>query len=117
VPSIRPNFSRINTSTFKGWGFVLVAGVALAIIAVIDRGGMDALGATADGSTGCRLEVSADRLNVRSAPGEQSPQVETLPRGEQVDATPTVTDGFRELENGNWAADRFLTPLPGADCS
>jgi hypothetical protein len=38
-------------------------------------------------------------------------------RGMRVDGTKVVTDGFRELEAGRWAADQFLAPLPGSDCA
>jgi hypothetical protein len=95
---------------------VLVAGVVLALIAVLDRGGLSAIGA-ADGSTGCQLEVTVDELNIRNGPSEGAALVETLPRGTRVDGTIVVTDGYRELEEGRWAADRFLTPLPGTVCS
>jgi hypothetical protein len=33
-----------------------------------------------------------------------------------VDGTTTVTGGFRELEGDRWAADQFLTPMPGTNC-
>ncbi|WP_246633069.1 SH3 domain-containing protein [Pseudonocardia nigra] len=116
MASGRPSFGslRLESSTFKGWAFVFVAGTALALVALIDRGGLDAV--NADGSTGCQLEVTAEQLNIRSGPGPDSPLVQTLTRGERVDGTPTVTDGFRELEDGQWAADQFLTPVPGSNC-
>ena len=43
-------------------------------------------------------------------------QVEVLSEGSVVDGTQTVTDGFRELEGGRWAADQYLTPLPDTNC-
>jgi hypothetical protein len=95
---------KLEASSFKGWTFVLVAGVVLALLAIIDRGGLGAI-TVANGSTGCQLEVVADELNVRNGPS---------PR---VDGTKVVTDGFRELEEGRWAADQFLAPLPGSDCA
>ena len=107
---------KLEASTFKGWAFVLVAGVVLAAIAMLDRGGLSEV-AGADGSTGCQLEVAAEQLNVRTGPSQGAALVETLPRGTLVDGTRIVTDGFRQLEEGRWAADQFLTPLPGTDCA
>jgi hypothetical protein len=107
---------KIEASTFKGWAFVLVAGVVLTAIALLDRGGLNEV-AAADGSTGCQLEVTADELNVRTGPSPGAALVETLTRGTVVDGTRVVTDGFRELEEGRWAADQFLTPLPNTNCA
>jgi hypothetical protein len=47
----------------------------------------------------------------------QAPVVDTLTRGDRVDGTTVVTDGFRELENNRWVDNGFLTPLPGTNCS
>jgi hypothetical protein len=107
---------KLEASSFKGWTFVLVAGVVLALLAIIDRGGLGEI-TTANGSTGCELEVVTDQLNVRSGPSPGAASVETLTRGMRVDGTKVVTDGFRELEAGRWAADQFLSPLPGSDCA
>lgn len=104
-----------DASTFRGWVFVLVAGVVLAVLAVIDGGGLDEL-RSATGSTGCQLAVATDQLNVRSEPSAGSALVDTLTRGAVVDATRVVTDGFRELDKGGWAANQFLTPLPDTTC-
>jgi hypothetical protein len=111
----RLSVPKLEASTFKGWAFVLVAGTVLALLAMLDRGGLNEV-AAADGSTGCQLEVAADELNVRSGPSQEAALVETLTRGTRVDGTRVVTDGFRELEDGRWAADQFLTPLPGTNC-
>jgi hypothetical protein len=107
---------KLEASSFKGWTFVLVAGVLLALLAILDRGGLTEISA-ADGSTGCQLEVTTDQLNVRNGPSQGAALVETLPRGAHIDGTRVVTDGFRELEEGRWAADQFLTPLPGTNCA
>jgi ubiquinone biosynthesis protein UbiJ len=112
----RISVPKLESKTFKGWGFVLVAGVVLALIAVLDRGGLSEVSA-ADGSTGCQLEVMVDQLNVRTGPSQGAALVETLPRGARVDGTVVVTDGFRQLEEGRWAADQFLAPVFGTDCS
>lgn len=109
-----PKFEK---KTFRGWAFVIIAGAALAAIALLDRGGFGEFTSRADGSTGCQLEVSADELNIRSGPSPEASLVETLRRGDRVDGTRVVTDGFRELEDGRWAADQFLTPLPNTNCA
>lgn len=108
---------KLEKSTFRGWTFVLIVGVALAFVAIIDRGGLSEQSTNADGSTGCQLEVAADQLNVRAAPDPNSALLQTLVRGARVDGTRTVTNGFRELEGNQWAADQFLTPLPGTNCA
>jgi hypothetical protein len=102
----------------RGWGLVIVSGIVLTILAMLDAPDVSSTsaGATADGSTGCQLRVSAAELRVRSAPSTDAEQVEVLSEGAVVDGTQTVTDGFRELEGGKWAADQYLTPLPNTNC-
>jgi hypothetical protein len=105
-------------STFRSWFFVLVAGGLLALVAVIDRGGLAELrAAAADGSTGCQMEVTVEELNVRTNPNQSAPAVQTLLRGAKIDATRNVVDGFRELEGGRWAFNQYLTPLPNTNCA
>ena len=108
--------TRPDASTFRGWAFVLIAGVVLAALAVIDGGGLNDLRSMIGTPTGCRMVVAAEELNVRTEPSTGSGLVETLTRGATVDATRVVTDGFRELGNGRWAANQFLTPLPETTC-
>lgn len=105
-----------DAATYKGWGFVLVVGVVLAVLAMIDRGGVGDLD-PADGSTGCRLEVIADDVNVRTGSSTDSELVLTLNRGEVVDGTRDVVDGFRRLDDDRWASDAFLSPLPNTNCA
>jgi hypothetical protein len=106
---------KLESKQYRSWTFVVILGVLLALVAIIDRGGLDSV--TADGSTGCQLEVNVDTLNVRSGPSPEASLVETLNRGTVVDGTNVVTDGFRELENSRWADDRYLTPVAGTNCS
>jgi hypothetical protein len=108
---------KLEKSSFRGWTFVLVVGALLAFVAILDRGGLNDESADADGSTGCQLEVAADQLNLRAAPDPESALLQTLVRGERVDGTRIVTNGFRELEGDRWAADQFLTPLPDTNCA
>jgi hypothetical protein len=110
------SISKPDASTYKGWGFVMVVGALLAVLAIIDRGGVGELTA-ADGSTGCRLEVVADELNVRAEASTDSELVQILKRGDVVDGTREVVDGFRRLENDRWASDAFLSALPNTNCA
>ena len=106
---------KLEASTFRGWTFVIVAGVVLAFLAIIDRGGLGET--TSDGSTTCRLEVQATTLNIRTGPSLNAQSVDTLHQGDVVDGTAVVTDGFRQLESGRWADNAYLTPLPDSSCS
>jgi hypothetical protein len=123
---------RMNWS-YRGWGVVFVLGVVLTALALLDGAGngngdgsslvLPGGSATADATTeagssaGCRLQVTAPELRVRSAPGVGSAQVQVLHSGDVVDGTRTVTDGFRRLEGDRWAADQFLAPLPNTNCA
>ena len=118
---------KLKASTFKGWAFVLVTGVVLALLALIDSGrGIvpdNAAGAAtgdvapADGSTGCVVEVATEELNVRVGPSQDAELLGAMPQGTRVDATTVLASGFRQLEDGRWASDQYLTPLPGTNCN
>lgn len=117
MAKLKLKIKKPDASTLRGWVFVLVVGVVLAVLAVIDRGGLGELRPATGGSIGCRLSVATDQLNVRAEPSTDSALVETLTRGATVDATRTVTaGGFRELGDGRWAANEYLTPLPDTTC-
>jgi|tagenome__1003787_1003787.scaffolds.fasta_scaffold19801001_2 hypothetical protein len=110
---------KLKGSSFRGWTFVLVAGVVLTVLALLDRGGAADLipgRSTADGSTGCIMQVMTDELNVRSGPSQTADLKGTLHLGDRVDATTVVTDGFRQLEGDQWASNQFLTPAAGTNC-
>ncbi len=109
----RPNKRMTGVDT-KGWAFVVLLGALLAVVALLDRGSLEP--SRADGSTGCQLEVTTEELNVRAGPSAEAELVGTFPRGQILDGTTTVTDGFRELEDDRWVADQFLTPVPGTVC-
>jgi hypothetical protein len=102
----------------KGWGAVFTGGLLLAVLALIDgsRDGTTPAGATADGSTGCQLQVTAAELRVRSGPSINTDPLETLTQGTVVDGMPEVVDGFRRLEGDRWAANEFLVPIAGTTC-
>nr|WP_143219321.1 SH3 domain-containing protein [Actinokineospora bangkokensis] len=72
---------------------------------------------TADASsTACRVEVTADVLNVRSAPDAAAEVVGKFKQGAESDADKLVQNGFRKLGEGKWASAEFLKPLQGRDC-
>ena len=103
--------------TLKGWPLVFLLGLLLALLAVIDRGGRDAVPAAASGSTGCQLRVTVAELNVRSGPSQQSPSVQTLAQGATIDGTNVLTAGFRQLREGQWVFDQYVTPIAGSTWS
>ncbi|AEA27445.1 SH3 domain-containing protein [Pseudonocardia benzenivorans] len=105
---------KLESSSFKGWAFVLVAGSILTVLALIDAG---QFGTGATGSTGCVMIVTADQVNVRPNPGTELAPVATLNKGKEVDAQRVVTNGFRQLAGENrWALDSSLAPKAGSSC-
>ena len=64
----------------------------------------------------CQVSVNADVLNVRAAPGLDSPVVDKLQQGEEIDAQPEQREGFRKLDDKRWASTDYLDPLSGSDC-
>lgn len=102
---------------YRGWTFVLIVSAVLTLLALIDRGGVDALPITpVDPTAACQFEVTIDALNVRSAPDTDNTPVQALSRGTRVVATPTVTNGYRELQSGYWALAQHLAPVVGTTC-
>jgi hypothetical protein len=107
---------------YRGWGWVIVAGIVLTALSLLDGPVRPPATGTATttsqpAAVECQLRVSAAELRVRSGPSTDSQQVETLSEGVVVDGTRVVTNGFRELSGNRWAADQFLTPLPGTNCT
>ncbi|HVE97147.1 MAG TPA: SH3 domain-containing protein [Pseudonocardiaceae bacterium] len=75
-------------------------------------------GDAGDGNAGlCTMRVIADSLNVRSGPDSRDPVVETLAADAVVSANLTTRNGFRELGPDRWAAQLYLEPMPGGDCT
>ncbi|GAY10090.1 hypothetical protein [Pseudonocardia sp. N23] len=105
---------KLDSSTFKGWAFVLVAGTVLTILALIDAGQFSK-GAT--GSTGCVMVVGSDTVNVRGNPGVELGPVGELTKGQEVDAQRNVVNGYRQLSGENrWALDSSLSAKAGSSC-
>lgn len=112
---------RLPRIPMRSWTFVVVVGVVLAVMAMIDRGGLGAgpLVPTAPVTTvenTCSVVVTSSTLDVRAEPTATAAQVEQLNHGVHMAATTVLTGGFRKLSDGHWALDQFLTPVPGAAC-
>ena len=100
---------------FRSWPLVIVVGLLLALLSIIDRGVLGAVRSAVDGVT-CGFTVNADDVNVRAQAGASSGAVSKLTRGQSVVGTKTVTNGFRQLDDGTWVLDGYLTPVPGNTC-
>ncbi|HKR50381.1 MAG TPA: SH3 domain-containing protein [Pseudonocardiaceae bacterium] len=95
----------------KNWLWVVAGAVVVYVLA---------LNPTPDSAAGesvaCTMKVTADVLNVRSGPGTNNRVVGRLAEGDLVPADRTVTNGFRQLGSGRWAAQRYLDRVPGCNC-
>jgi len=100
---------------FRGWPFVIVIGLLLALLSILDRGGLAAVRTAPTGSS-CSFTVTGNGVNVRSQATATSSQVEQLATGTTVTGTTTVTNGFRQLSDGDWVLDNYLTPVSGTTC-
>ncbi len=100
---------------FRSWPFVIVIGLILAFLSIIDRGGFAAVRTATTGSS-CSFTVTGDGVNVRSQATATSSQVQQLVKGSTITATKTVSNGFRELADGDWVLDGYLTPVSGTTC-
>jgi hypothetical protein len=115
----KPTLKGVAKHSVRGWGAVIAGGILLTVLALADGGGDGTpagVSSSADGSTGCQLQVTAPELRVRSGPSVNTDPVETLTQGAVVDGTTEVTDGFRRLEGNRWAANEFLVPVAGTSC-
>ena len=100
---------------FRSWPLVIVIGVLLTLLSIIDRGGVDAVRSAVASST-CSFTVTGDEVNVRPDATATSLPVQKLQKGTTITATKTVANGFRQLADGHWVLDGYLTPVPGATC-
>jgi hypothetical protein len=98
-----------------GGGAVVVAVVLL--FAAHDSQTTTGGSGTRGASGPCTVTVTADLLNVRTSPDNNAPVVQTYSRGAVVPADRTVRNGFRQLGPSRWAAQEYLNPMPGSDCS
>ncbi len=101
---------------FRSWPLVIVIGLLLALLSILDRGGLGEGTAVVQGKA-CSFTVNGDAVNVRTGATAASPSVQKLERGQTVVATPTITNGFRQMADGTWVVDGLLTPVPGSVCT
>ncbi|MCG8918964.1 SH3 domain-containing protein [Actinokineospora sp. PR83] len=96
---------------------LLIGGGILAVI-VVYSSSQAPPGSTETGQTDttCRVEVTADVLNVRVAPDGGAEVVGKFKLGAESDAGKTVQNGFRQLGDNRWASSEFLKPMAGRDC-
>jgi len=107
---------KINISMPKtrSWTFAAIVAVVLGVLVLIDNGSLSSSSAL---NTACRVEVTADNLNVRANPEPNAATTTVLHRGDLHGAETTVQSGYRLLAGGGWALDDFLRPLPGSKCA
>ncbi|MGH3897375.1 MAG: SH3 domain-containing protein [Pseudonocardiaceae bacterium] len=98
----------------KRWRW-LVGGAVVVSVVVLSTGRNPDPGAS--GSLSCTVKVTADTLNVRSGPDSRNPVVGVLAAGEVIPADPTISNGFRQLGPNRWAAQLYLEPTSGSNCS
>jgi hypothetical protein len=108
-------FKGVARRSVRGWGAVLAGGLLMTALAMLDAP-REGVASTADGSTGCQLQVVAPEVKVRSGPSNATEAVETLKQGTIVDGTTVVTDGYRQLEDDRWVANEYLVPVTGSSC-
>jgi hypothetical protein len=101
---------------FRSWPLVIVIGLILAILSLIDRGGLGDTTTVVAGQA-CSFTVIGTDVNVRTGASAASPAVQKLNQGDTVAGTKTVTNGFRQMVGGAWVLDGLLTPVPGSVCT
>ncbi|SDD17469.1 SH3 domain-containing protein [Actinokineospora iranica] len=98
----------------------MLVGAALVGVVVVYSMGVEPPGrdgsAPASSESKCRVEVTADVLNVRAAPDGKAEIVGKFKQGAEADAEVIVQNGFRMLGENRWASAEFLKPLPGRAC-
>ena len=72
--------------------------------------------APAANATACRVQVTADVLNVRAAPDAKAQIVGKFQRNAESDAEKVVQNGFRKLSDNRWVSNDFIKPIQGRDC-
>jgi uncharacterized protein YgiM (DUF1202 family) len=98
----------------------IIIGVTLGLAMIYTTGAeqrsSDAASGGAEEQAGCTVVVTADVLNVRSGPSQDRDVVDTLRQDEEIEATAETRNGFRKLDDDEWASDDYLEPVDGADC-
>lgn len=101
---------------------LIVAAALIGLIVLYGMGNEGQAGGARSGGTEsaatsapCRVTVNANVLNVRSLPSSRAAKVDTLRKGQEVEADKVVQEGFRKLGPDRWVSNDFLTPIEG-DC-
>ena len=96
--------------------WILGAAALLAVLVLSSQhdGGVGPGGVSTVGP--CTVKVTADILNVRFSPDDDSRVMDTVTRGAKISADRTVRNGYRQLGANRWAAQRFLEPVAGSNC-
>ncbi|HKS49489.1 MAG TPA: SH3 domain-containing protein [Amycolatopsis sp.] len=92
----------------------VLAGIGLIYVLGMDK--KASVSATGGGSPGCRVTVTADVLNVRSAPDPNAQIVGKFNQNAEAAAEPVVQNGWRKLAENKWAKTEFLKPVDGTNC-
>ncbi|MGX7827551.1 SH3 domain-containing protein [Actinokineospora sp. 24-640] len=97
---------------------LIIGGVLAGVWVMYSTGVEPPSGATSpvSGTGTCKVSVTADVLNVRSAPDVRAEIVGKFTQGAETVAGTTVTNGFRMLGDNRWASEEFLKPVSGHDC-
>jgi hypothetical protein len=106
---------KLSKPNYRSWFFAGMVALGLGVLVLIDNGSLT----TGSGlEAACRVEVTADTLNVRASPEPAAATTTVLHRGDLRGAETTVQNGYRQLAGGGgWALDDFLRPLPGSKCA
>lgn len=94
---------------------IAVVLIGIGIIYVMGVNKRASEGATG-GSTGCKVTVTADVLNVRNAPDPNAGIVGKFNQNAETGAEVDVQNGFRKLADNKWAKTDFLRPVAGTNC-
>jgi uncharacterized protein YgiM (DUF1202 family) len=101
------NLPSLSKRLTKQWRWIWM-GLAVIVLVLFLRSGDLNLSRMNSSDGVCRIEVTADVLNVRAGPGTNNPVVQQLSRGTVVEATTETNSGFRKLGEGRWVASEFI---------
>ncbi|GAA4540869.1 hypothetical protein GCM10023192_46310 [Amycolatopsis samaneae] len=94
----------------KTW---IIIGVIAAVVIIY---ALNKQSADASSTTGCKVGVTADVLNVREAPDGNAKIVGKYVKDAKVDVLPGAQNGFRKISDTKWVSAEFTKPEQGAKC-
>lgn len=98
---------------------LIIIGILVGVVVIYLIGADEHVsqGAESSGDSGdCRVAVTADILNVRAGPSLDAKVVGQYEYRTKTDASKLVKNGYRKLDKGRWASDKFLKPVDGTRC-